>query len=1009
SEQWLAADAVTHTANGGVFTGLTGTAIGTANAPGGTIVANFSQIVGSGGPTDGRLVFSFYVPENDAGNNPIVPLGSGAFTNITDAASAGGTYTSTDPGDNPSGPVSMNASPMTITAKSIAVQKSVSVVGGGAVTQGSLLQYTINFQVSDYFAFNQLNIGDLLPDGVRFDQSFTPTLSIAQHTGNSTAAPFNTANYLSPATSSFNADGTQTLNFAVSNELISRGQSGDLVVGDIPAGGTGSGNPPDAFHAPLFSGTTGTIVFEAVVQQQYSVKTQVGGTDQNIKQGDSLTNVVPNATGPDVAIRPGGQVLGFTNLSGSGIVQADGSTTTVAIATGALWASIYAINGNTSVTSPFQVQAGDTVTYRLEYLLPTSTADQFEMIDYLPLPVFDATTVTTFDGTNATNTAAPAAGVAEFGPGVAGPQPSGFTVPSGSVDYASVFPNTTSSNNPTVSGDAGTNSVEFSFPQDLDDPAQRESLVDVLFTVVVTDRPFGDGLLLTNQAASRESNTSAEQTMANVTQQIELTQPNLTITKGMVSTSDAGGVFSPAAAGPVAFDAPGNTSAPFTGTITSAGLAATPIDSDLGNLHAGDLVKFAIVVENTGEGVNGAFDVEINDTLPTGFVLPANATALNLQVFNGAGAAIAFTGVNSSDTDPLFQSGIELTDPSASQGALAAGTDADGNAVTTGANIAVITYDLQVEPDNTQSDAVYPGEVLANTASLFKYSAMPGGGDYLSSPLTAGARVTIAQPVNAKSIATTSEPSTSGSNVVIGEIVRYHLSVQLPAGKSPGLEIVDELPTGMSYLGNATAGFVSAGGSELFSSTLTAPQYSIAGTSPVSPNPTAAISDSSSGADGAAVTFALGDITNSDDAGANPEYVVLDFNALVDNVSVAGGANTAGHVDNNYFITKINNGATQVGSQSNSVPVTIVEPHIAVANAVSPGTAEDGSAVSYTITLTSNGGNDAFVPVLTDTIPANIAVSSISASSTGGVVNLDNVNASGNAVDVTADDMPVGS
>ncbi len=1009
TEQWLAADALTHTANGGVFTGLTGTAIGTANEPGGTLVANFSQVVGTGGPTDGKLVFSFYVPENDADSNAIVPLNTGAFTNITDGASAGGTYTSTDPSDNPSGPVSMNASPMTITAKSIAVQKSVSVVDGGAVTQGSVLQYTIHFQVSDYFAFNQLDIGDLLPDGVRFDQSFTPTLSITQHSGHSAVAAFNAANYLSPATSSFNADGTQTLNFAVSNELISRGQSGDLLGGDIPVGGTGSGNPPDAFNSPLFSGTTGTIVFEAVVQQQYSVKTQVGGTDKNIKQGDSLTNVVPNATGPDVAIQPGGQVLGFTNLSGTGTVQADGSTTTVTIATGALWASIYAINGNTSVTSPFQVQAGDTVTYRLEYLLPTSTADQFEMTDYLPLPVFDAMTVTTFDGTNATNTAAPAAGVAEFGPGVTGVQPPGFTVPSGSVDYTTVFPNTTSANNPTVSDDAGTNSVVLSFPHDLEDPAQRESLVDVLFTVVVTDHPFGDGLLLTNQAASRESNTSDEQTMANVTQQVQLTQPNLTVTKGVVSTNDPGGVFSPGTVGPVTFDAPGNTNAPFTGTVTSTGLAAAPVDSDLSNLHAGDLVKFAIVVENTGESVNGAFNVEINDTLPTGLVLPTNATALNLQVFSGAGAAIPFTSVNSSDTDPLFQSGIELTDPSATQGALAAGTDTDGNAVATGANIAVITYDLRVEPDNTQSDAVYPGEVLTNAASLFNYSAMPGGGDYLSSPLTAEASATISQPVNAKSIATTSEPSTNGSNVVIGEIVRYHLSVQLPAGKSPGFVIVDELPTGLSYLGNATAGFVSANGSELFSSTLTAPQYSITGTSPVSPNTTATLTGSSSGADGAPVTFVLGDITNSDDAGANSEYVVLDFNALVDNVSVAGGATPPGHVDNHYDITEITSGATQVGSQSNSVPVSIVEPHIAVANAVSPGTADDGDAVTYTITFTSNGGNDAFIPVLTDTIPASIAVSSISASSTGGVVNLVNNNPTGPNVDVTADDMPVGS
>jgi fimbrial isopeptide formation D2 family protein/uncharacterized repeat protein (TIGR01451 family) len=380
-------------------------------------------------------------------------------------------------------------------------------------------------------------------------------------------------------------------------------------------------------------------------------------------------------------------------------------------------------------------------------------------------------------------------------------------------------------------------------------------------------------------------------------------------------------------------------------------------------------------------------------------------TGLNLQVVNGAGAPLAFTSVNPADTNPLFQSGIELTDPSATQGALAPGKDAMGNVSTTGANIAVITYDLQIEPDNTKPDAVHPGEQLTNTASLFNFAAMPGGVDYLPKPLTDPATATIAQPQNSKSLVTTSEPSTSGSNVVIGEIVRYHLVVQLPASKSPGFQIVDQLPAGLSFLGNGTVGFVSANGTDLFSSTLTAPQYSIVGTTPVNPNPTATITGTSTGADGAPVTFDLGDVTNNDLTNAHSEFVVLDFNALVDNVSV----NTAGHVDNNHFVTKINHGATQIGPQSNDVGVTIVEPHISTQKVVSPGTADDGDPITYTITYTSDGGNDAFIPTLTDAIPASIAVSSISASSTGGVVNLVNHNPTGNLVDVTADDMPVGS
>src|SRR5262249_25696445 len=143
--------------------------------------------------------------------------------------------------------------------------------------------------------------------------------------------------------------------------------SGDLIGGNIASGGTGGPNPPDAFNAPLFGGTTGTITFQAIVQQQYSVRTSPLG-NKDIKEGDSLTNVVPNSNASAfLPVQPGGQVLNFANWAATGTYQADNSGATVVIATGVLAKSIYAINGNTAVTSPYLMQAGDTVTYRLEY------------------------------------------------------------------------------------------------------------------------------------------------------------------------------------------------------------------------------------------------------------------------------------------------------------------------------------------------------------------------------------------------------------------------------------------------------------------------------------------------------------------------------------------------------------------------------------------------------------------------------------------------------------------
>ena len=60
-------------------------------------------------------------------------------------------------------------------------------------------------------------------------------------------------------------------------------------------------------------------------------------------------------------------------------------------------------------------------------------------------------------------------------------------------------------------------------------------------------------------------------------------------------------------------------------------------------VDAGDLVTFALVVENTGTSPRGAFDVLIQDSLPTGFVIPGiGANGINLRVTNGAGTQLPF-------------------------------------------------------------------------------------------------------------------------------------------------------------------------------------------------------------------------------------------------------------------------------------------------------------------------------------------------------------------------------
>ena len=187
-----------------------------------------------------------------------------------------------------------------------------------------------------------LNLADLLPDGVRFDNTFVPTLSVTQHTGNSAAAGFQASNV---TVGGINADGSQTVDFDISDELIGRGDAagGDLIGGDIPAGGTGGAWPGNTDPSLFGPGTTGQIVFDAVIMQQYTVRTSPLG-NKDIKQGDSLTNIIPNRTNP-LTPNTGGQVLNYANLAGTGTYQADTGSATVTIAVGSLTKTVYAING----------------------------------------------------------------------------------------------------------------------------------------------------------------------------------------------------------------------------------------------------------------------------------------------------------------------------------------------------------------------------------------------------------------------------------------------------------------------------------------------------------------------------------------------------------------------------------------------------------------------------------------------------------------------------------------
>ena len=95
-----------------------------------------------------------------------------------------------------------------VLARALAMQKSSVVVGGGPRVPGSTIRYTLAFQVSDYFAFDNVTIADTLSDGM----TFLPGTAFITVNGGGVAVN-NVA--IAPGVTN-NPDGSTLLNFNVS-------------------------------------------------------------------------------------------------------------------------------------------------------------------------------------------------------------------------------------------------------------------------------------------------------------------------------------------------------------------------------------------------------------------------------------------------------------------------------------------------------------------------------------------------------------------------------------------------------------------------------------------------------------------------------------------------------------------------------------------------------------------------------------------------------------------------
>jgi uncharacterized repeat protein (TIGR01451 family) len=884
------------------------------------------SVTGTPSYDDIWVLFNFYVPEVDANGQLVIDPADCVWAKITNNISAEAQWLPADCRDqDPSPPWTIKVTATNepsgghiLDGKCLAIQKTVDPVL--PPIPGDVRKYTLDFQVSDYETVDKIEIDDYLSDGQALDfTSGPPTLVVEDQFGRTPAtgtAPFTLGDDLlavvnQPCTCKNGAalTGAMKLTFNVSKLMKSLNPPTTRPGQGILTGGWAVPGTPSTTPA------TGQIVFYVKIQDMFSYPQGPRPGDPYVDKLDPLNNCVTNRA-EALFNAPAAVIPSVPN----GAFPWDHSQVDRQVRGASFEKSIYAITrGGVMTLVPPNAQvivgAGDQMTFRITMTVPSGDVENLVIRDWPPLPVCNV------DDPDADGTG-----------GYSWPQtfPVSSSIP---PPGSGCFLSTPCAPVWSVSTDVDNNMLVFVFGS-FNDPYNLPCTIDLLFTLTVSSDAFAKELYFANVAQECEDNTFTTQTnlCRTVYTNFLVGRPILSLTKGIVATDNPNAIFSEPSLGTFSITPPGDPSCPrFSGgTLSSSALPGLPrLRSDLGCLNPGDHVTFAIVLENIGHAPSGAYDVQVQDTLPSCF-----SYHNNLCVHNGAGTVLPWVG--------NLLSGLELTDTAL--GAL--GPYDPGN----GLNIAVITFDATYVP--------LPGwDCCTNRAELLRYSNEENGTNYVTAfPIDHPPDEAVGCgpcPPPTKCIVNTSEPltlpddSVAGGQpqVAIGEIVRFRLIAPLPQGTLASVQVEDTLPAGLSYLGRPKVALVSESG---IMTTLSPDPNTWGSDSTVrcsSDTPMVSLSASAVNlANPQQPLFDLGQLVNND-VDANSELVVLEFNALVDNVA----GNQACVTLTNTFQLLINGLAS--GPPPDPVSVQVVEPNLVMEKSVDSPPATAGDPVKYVLSL----------------------------------------------------------
>jgi hypothetical protein len=477
-----------------------------------------------------------------------------------------------------------------------ALSKAYNVLLNQAPTQpGDYIQYTMVISISDYFAFNDMSVADLVSCGQLFIDTTDPTYFPFYQVNNGTSIPF-TSGEISQTevdiiTNPVPFDKYNQVTFTIPNTNLVSDPYLDAYKGGIFATETtGATDPPTYTTNPIDPSQTGISNPEETITITYYTQFQSTYVpfypDLNVELADQINNTA-TVTGTSINIFNADQDPGLTGVAG----------VVITFPTITITKEIYAYNG---VIGAFPVDGiinpGDILAYRTIVTFAFQNITTITWEDYLPLPLIMVANYAPINGSTITTSTPVTLGTpwtVAYGPTQTPHLNNG--APLNSVFSLSIPPN----------------SITLSFGTLSDTPPYIEIVLDIIYTVQIGNQPFKFGLMFTNQSVIMIGNNEEQTAQALATTQFTIAEPYMDIKKTLV-TGDPSlvaifGNYGSASAPnlPATFDP--NYFTNFT-TFTSSSLIGD------------EQLRYAVLSSN--DGTYPAFGVSIEDDLSAFLSLP---------------------------------------------------------------------------------------------------------------------------------------------------------------------------------------------------------------------------------------------------------------------------------------------------------------------------------------------------------------------------------------------------